>query len=58
MAGVPPDKDERETRELVDDATGVDDGETRSKISSFDFSAFIHGHGSFEITILTSEEEC
>jgi len=58
-AGVPLDKDEREVSELVDDVTvkptncNVDDGGTRSDISSFGFSAFIHDHGSFEITILT-----
>jgi len=62
MAGVPPDEDERETREHVDDATaeppncGIDDGGARSEISSFDISGFIHGHGSFEITILAREE--
>jgi len=59
MAGVPPDKDERETRELVADATAEPpDGEARGEITSFDFSSFMHGHGSFEITILTREEEC
>lgn len=56
MAGVALDKDERETREHVDDATaeppncGIDDGGARinnSEISSFDFSGFIHDHGSF-----------
>ena len=60
-AGVPPDKEERETRELVDDATakppncGIDGG-VRSEISSFEFSGFIQGHSSFEVTILTREE--